>query len=265
VLYWAEQRLARLCIEEGQPPLGAPSVALWVAWYTWCAQRIKQLSSEECSALLTRELRDLRRHLVSQIEAPDPTIPEVVIADPRESVTTPGGVFLAGYSQFDVVRAGPAVIHFLSRLDGRRTWRQALAETRDAVDEVLDEQVIHELFRVHVLQEVPQGFTVPAAAEAGPEGREEPALPEVLVAALQPPIISGGQVLIKGEDSQESVIAPMTVFVFLSKLDGQRRWREAYKEMAEQCDPPMDERLVADLFRIGALRPPRRSDLPPRR
>lgn len=87
-----------------------------------------------------------------------------------------------------------------------------------------------------------------------------PALAEVLVPAVSATQRHGDRVLIAGYSTFDAVSAPASIFTFLSRLDGTTPWRAA---LAEVGDPALDEILVHELRRIGALRDPAGSDDPP--
>ena len=56
------------------------------------------------------------------------------------------------------------------------------------------------------------------------------------------------------------MVAPMSIFWFLSRLDGTARWRDILVAMRAQYPQPIDEATVESLFRIGALHPPSERD-----
>jgi hypothetical protein len=78
-------------------------------------------------------------------------------------------------------------------------------------------------------------------------------LPERLVAAVTELVRTpDGSVLLAGYSAFDAVRAPASVFAFLSRLDG-RPWREALGD-------GVDEAMVAELHRVGALRDPDGAD-----
>ena len=83
---------------------------------------------------------------------------------------------------------------------------------------------------------------------------------DVLVPAVSAIEHHDGRVLLAGYSTFDFVSAPPNVFELLSRLDGATPWRTA---LAELADPALDEALVMDLRRIGALRDPAGSDDPP--
>src|SRR3569623_998482 len=86
------------------------------------------------------------------------------------------------------------------------------------------------------------------------------AIADVLVPAVSAIEHHGDRVLLAGYSTFDAVSAPRTVFALLSRLDGATPWRTA---LAELADPALDEALVRELRRVGALRDPAGSDDPP--
>ncbi len=87
------------------------------------------------------------------------------------------------------------------------------------------------------------------------------AIAEVLVPAVSATQRHGERVLVAGYSSFDAVSAPPSVFALLARLDGATPWRTALDELG--ADPALDESLVHELRRIGALRDPAGSDDPP--
>ena len=86
------------------------------------------------------------------------------------------------------------------------------------------------------------------------------AIADVLVPAVSAVEHHGDRVLVAGYSTFDAVSAPASVFALLSRLDGATPWRTA---LAELADPALDEALVRELRRAGALRDPAGSDDPP--
>lgn len=81
-------------------------------------------------------------------------------------------------------------------------------------------------------------------------------IPEHLTPAITDLALVGDDVLVSGYSSFDGVRAPKTVFALLVRLDGDTPWRDALAAArAELRDPPwLDEALVRELYRVGALR-----------
>ena len=79
------------------------------------------------------------------------------------------------------------------------------------------------------------------------------------ISAVQP---DGDVVWIAGYSTFDAVRAPPSIFELLAKLDDDTPWRTALAELAA-THPELDEALVLELRRVGALRDPAGSDDPP--
>ena len=86
------------------------------------------------------------------------------------------------------------------------------------------------------------------------------AVADVLVPAVSKVERHGDRVLVAGYSTFDAVSAPPSVFALFNRLDGATPWRTA---LAELADPALDEALVLELRRAGALRDPAGSDDPP--
>lgn len=88
------------------------------------------------------------------------------------------------------------------------------------------------------------------------------AIADVLVPAVSAVERHGDRVLVAGYSTFDAVSAPPSVFALLARLDGATPWRTALAELAP-LHPELDEPLVHELRRAGALRDPAGSDDPP--
>ncbi|MBW2256683.1 MAG: hypothetical protein JRI25_19090 [Deltaproteobacteria bacterium] len=102
------------------------------------------------------EFQEARDHLSRYENGPDP-IPDRVCASLRGYEEDNGLVFLCSYTGYDGIRTPRTVFAFLSRLDGIRTWREALEESNAELDEPLPEKLVHELYRIGALRDPEPG------------------------------------------------------------------------------------------------------------
>ncbi|MCE9574353.1 MAG: hypothetical protein K8W52_14495 [Deltaproteobacteria bacterium] len=88
--------------------------------------------------------------------------------------------------------------------------------------------------------------------------RRSPAIPPVLVAAVSELVAIGDDVLVTGYSTFDAVRAPRAIFALLARLDGALPWRDALAATRAQLGEPawLDEALVRELVRVGALRAP---------
>jgi hypothetical protein len=82
---------------------------------------------------------------------------------------------------------------------------------------------------------------------------------EPAVSAVQP---DGDHVQLAGYSTFDAVRAPASVFALLAKLDAATPWRDALAAVRAE-HPELDEALVRELHRAGALRDPAGGDDPP--
>jgi len=89
-----------------------------------------------------------------------------------------------------------------------------------------------------------------------------PVLADRLVPAIAEVHRDGDVVWLAGYSTFDAVRAPAAVFALLAQLDGVRPWRDALAEV-RTAHPELDEALIHELHRAGALRDPEGSDDPP--
>jgi Fe-S-cluster containining protein len=79
-------------------------------------------------------------------------------------------------------------------------------------------------------------------------------LADVLVPSIAEWLSDDGRVWLTGYSSYDGVAAPPGVFALLARLDGVMGWREALAAArAETGDAGLDEALIVELHRVGAL------------
>ena len=147
-LTMAEDSLARWCVAAGQPPGANADVAQWMRWYRWCAQRVEAFDGADVADAGTPALTRMRAQLSASAHRTQPPMPDVLVASVQHIESLGDGVRLGGYCSYDDVATTSAVYLFLSRLDGARTWRDALADTGGAVDE----HTVRELYRTGAVE-----------------------------------------------------------------------------------------------------------------
>ncbi|MCG8416349.1 MAG: hypothetical protein MJE77_00235 [Proteobacteria bacterium] len=101
----------------------------------------------------------------------------------------------------------------------------------------------------------------PALAEARADlltiaRRPESEIADVVVPSVESTWVEQGGIRISGYSRYDTIIAPRSIFVFLSGLDGTSTWRQAQAEMAKQGHEPVTDEIVSELYRIGAIEAP---------
>jgi hypothetical protein len=139
-------------------------------------------------------------------------------------------------------------------------WYARCAEAADVLDEAAALEIVRAV-------PPPDPTAAPERIVESPRGtlirklrRHGAAIADVLVPSVSAVQHHGDRVLVAGYSTFDAVSAPASVFALLSRLDGATPWRTA---LAELADPALDEALVCELRRAGALRDPAGSDDPP--
>jgi hypothetical protein len=170
VLAAAEILLAELVAEGATAPGKDGSVEDWVAFYVGCAERADHVSPEDMQRLQHPELVKRRKLLANGPPGPRP-VPDVVTPSPSTAQKDGDRAWLAGYTAYDTVMAPLSVFVFLSLLDGKRTWRQALDETNATAGVPLAESTVMELHRIGAIRS-PQPGDIPGTEGDDPDMRE---------------------------------------------------------------------------------------------
>jgi hypothetical protein len=158
-----ESRLALWAIGEGDPPDEPATPDAWAAWFERAAAIVDRITDEEAASLDNRALRRFRGDLSGFVDARrlrrDRGIADVLVPSVTEMVRAGDDLLVTGYSSFDAVRVPSTVFAFLARLDGTRTWREALEGTG------VDEAMVRELHRVEALRDPRGGDDLPYGVE----------------------------------------------------------------------------------------------------
>ncbi len=241
LLEWIETALANICVEAGQPPTGDVSEATWHQWFAWCADFVSTVGVDQIRGVYDDIIEGRVNDVREAVAARPVDLPDVVVPDITRATGTADGLALEGYSSFDWVDIPTGGLRLFTAMDGVRTWREA-ARTSD-IDTGVAEAMVRELYRIDILKALHQ--------EPAPRVPVDQ-LPPVLEPSAALPIVHGGKVWIQGASRMGSVLAPLSVFGLLSRLDGDTPWRDALAT-ARVDAPELDEQLVADLYQIGAL------------
>jgi hypothetical protein len=175
VMFEVESRLAMWAIGQGDPPPSPASPAAWAAWFERSATIVENITPEQVAALdnaaLHRYRKDLSGFIDVRLVKRRRGMSDVLVPCISEMAREGGFVLLTGYSSFDAIRVPGTVFELLARLDGRRTWRQALDETRASLAasgepvDWLDEHLIAALHRVDALRDPGGKDDLPYAVE----------------------------------------------------------------------------------------------------
>ncbi|MEM9487962.1 MAG: hypothetical protein AAGC55_02395 [Myxococcota bacterium] len=86
--------------------------------------------------------------------------------------------------------------------------------------------------------------------------RRRTQLPEIVVPAIEGTWPEPHGIRVSGYSRYDTVIAPRSLFAFLSRLDGTTSWRAAQAAVLDDGGEAISDELVAELFRIGAVEAP---------
>jgi hypothetical protein len=115
-------------------------------FYLACADRVDRLTDDEVQALRTAGLTTLLDQLRDRVDERDAPMPDVL--QPRIAHWWPreGAIALASSSSLDREPAPPWIFELLSRMDGVRPSREAVAETEAAIGAPVEEALVRRLW-----------------------------------------------------------------------------------------------------------------------
>jgi hypothetical protein len=117
-----ERELADVCVQDLPEPSGP-----WAPWFVACADHVDGLGDDALRARLpSSRLHAMRDALTQAIARRDAPLPDVVQPRVRDWVVREGEVALSSFSPYDRTPLPPWIFALLSRLDGERTWREAV-------------------------------------------------------------------------------------------------------------------------------------------
>lgn len=122
-LFAVEEALAERCVMDGAAPREGASMEAFVEWYRWCAAHVDGLPPQSLAPERGAAIR-------AAVERRDQPLPDVVVPLVTHRVGSGDDLGLSAWSLYDLTRAPGWLFRFLSRLDGQRTWREALTATR---------------------------------------------------------------------------------------------------------------------------------------
>ncbi len=184
-----ELRLGWFLLQVGEPPTAMTPEAL-VPWFRWCAERVDAMSAVELAELIDAKVYDRIASVEERLAEVGPPLPEVVTPSVAQLEREHGRVWLVGFSILSGVWAPPSVFEFLSRLDGERPWREALAQSNALAEVPLTEELVHELWSNQIVSvpdpsEVRPGMNLTRFAIDGVSLLDEPLLLDVLPFSLK--------------------------------------------------------------------------------
>jgi hypothetical protein len=135
-----ERALAQFCLDH------VPEDSDPERYYLACAARVDRMTPEELAPLRTIGVRALVDELHRRVEDRDAPMPEVLQPRVRDWATVDGETVLVSLSQLDREPVPAWIFELLSRLDGVRPWRDAVAGTAEAIGQPVDEDLVRRLW-----------------------------------------------------------------------------------------------------------------------
>jgi hypothetical protein len=111
-------------------------------YYVACADLVDAATDEELAALRSEGVERLLATARERTADRDAPLPDVVTPRISDWVTGEDGVALASFSPYDRTLLPPWIFELLSRLDGVRTWRQAVDHTAAALRRPIPAEIV---------------------------------------------------------------------------------------------------------------------------
>lgn len=142
-----ERELSTWCVEHlPDVPADEASPEDIERFYVACADRVDALSDTDIASFRTPRLALLLRELGLHLEARDLPMPDVLQPRIQDWIRLPTVTILTAWSSLDRVDTPPWIFELLSRLDGVRPWREAVAETARALNITVPESLVRMLW-----------------------------------------------------------------------------------------------------------------------
>jgi len=165
----AASLLAYALLQQADPPGDDGAPQDWEAWFIGCAERLETLDLVELRQ--DEPLGRLRTALREHDQARTKPLADVLGPSLMKWEVTSEGGWVYGYSPYDECPVPGDIWELLSRLDGERTWQQALAETR-AAGFAADETLVRALARAGALEPRVAAETEPGLARIKLQGTD---------------------------------------------------------------------------------------------
>ena len=146
-----EKKLGEWCIHTGEhPSQSPPRLEEHLPWYIQCAERVENISEEEAMKLRTPVVEEILENLLKYYTQLHQEMPDILRSSISKFERTEKHAVLFGYSEYAPILAPKSIFLFLSKLDGKRTWKEALQETQQQSPEIT-EKLIVQMFKQELL------------------------------------------------------------------------------------------------------------------
>lgn len=143
ILARLERELSTWCVETlpNVPGDDADPEAI-ERFYVACADRVDALTDADVERFRTPRVLSLVGALSGHVAERDAGMPDVLQPRIQDWIRKPTVTILVSWSSLDRVETPPWIFELLSRLDGVRPWRQAVAETASALGITVPESLV---------------------------------------------------------------------------------------------------------------------------
>jgi hypothetical protein len=145
-------QLTAYCSRHSESPAAGASAEEIEAWYLSCADLVDEIPPDDLAALRDDQIAQTAAQLLDDLKQLDQPLPDVLGVAISSVVPMPGGTMrLANDTLRDAIDMPSNIFLFLGRLDGKMSWREALAAARADGLTISDEQV-DALYRRDILR-----------------------------------------------------------------------------------------------------------------
>jgi hypothetical protein len=147
ILSRLERELSAWCVETlpGRPEDDA-SAADFEQWFVACADAVDALPEDVADRLRTPRIGQWVGELNEAIAAREAPMPEVLQPRVHDWIRRTDVTLLTSWSSLDRVETPPWIFELLSRFDGVRPWREAVALTAAAIGAPVEESLVRLLW-----------------------------------------------------------------------------------------------------------------------
>lgn len=159
-----DKAVAVYCAALGSPPTEDARPGEWFGWYRWCAERVDLFDAQDLERVRAPHVLAAVQTLIGAT-APLEALPDVVVPNLLEWFALEDAMYATAYSAFDMDVLPAGLFSFLARLDGKRTWREALGE-----EPGVDEGAVRRMWERGLLAPPEGGFRAGSTSVAFREG-----------------------------------------------------------------------------------------------
>lgn len=147
ILSRVERELSAWCVEAfPNPPDKDATSEAFERFYVACADRVDAMSDADVARFRTPRVEAMIAELGERLSERDGPLPDVLQPRVQDWSRLPTVTVLVAWSSLDRIDAPPWIFELLSRFDGVRPWREAVAETAAALNITVPESLVRMLW-----------------------------------------------------------------------------------------------------------------------